>query len=113
MTLNVGVEGAETWMPAESDVSIRPGWYWSRNTNNRVKTVDQLLEIYYASVGHNTNLLLNFPVDKRGLVHENDAQRLRELSTILPRHFAMIWPAIGRQKPQTSAATMPNSRLAI
>jgi alpha-L-fucosidase len=86
-TLNAGIEGADTWMPAETDVSIRPGWYWTRDTDNRVKSVAELLEIYYASVGQNTNLLLNFPVDNRGLVHDNDARRIREVTTILEATF--------------------------
>jgi alpha-L-fucosidase len=87
-TLNVGIEGADTWMPAETDVSIRSDWYWSPATEARLRTVDQLLDIYYASVGRNTNLLLNFPVDNRGLVPEGDAQRLRDLTTTLRKVFA-------------------------
>ena len=86
-TLNVGIEGADTWMPAETDVSIRPGWYWTRATDGRVKSVDQLLDVYYASVGRNTNLVLNFPVDDRGLVPDGDAHRLREMATILKATF--------------------------
>ena len=81
--LNVGIEGADTWMPAETDVSIRPGWYWTSASDTKVKSADELLNIYYESVGRNTNLLLNFPVDSRGLVHENDANQLRQLATIL------------------------------
>lgn len=88
-TLNVGIEGAETWMPAETDVSIRPGWYWTQLTDDRVKSVDDLLRIYYASVGHNTNLLLNFPVDDRGLVPKADARQLRSLASILKSTFAV------------------------
>lgn len=87
-TLNVGIEGADTWMPAETDVSIRPGWYWARATDGRVKGVDELLDIYYASVGRNTNLVLNVPADARGLVPEGDARRLREMSTILKTTFS-------------------------
>jgi hypothetical protein len=75
-------------MPAETDVSIRPGWYWTRATDGQVKGVDELLDIYYASVGRNTNLLLNFPVDDRGLVPERDAHRLREVAAILKATFA-------------------------
>ena len=86
--LNVGIEGADTWFPAESDVSIRPGWYWTEESNSKVKSLGQLLDIYYASVGHNTNLLLNFPVDDRGLVHENDAAALREMTAVLRETFS-------------------------
>jgi alpha-L-fucosidase len=88
ITLNVGAEGADRWMPAETDVSIRPSWYWTRDGDDRVKSVDELLDIYYASVGRNTNLLLNFPVDDRGLVPEGDARRLRDVTTILRATFA-------------------------
>jgi alpha-L-fucosidase len=87
-TLNVGIEGADSWMPAETDVSIRSDWYWSPATEARVRSDRQLLDIYYASVGRNTNLLLNFPVDDRGLVPEPDAQQLRQLSTRIREIFA-------------------------
>ncbi|MGD9635420.1 MAG: alpha-L-fucosidase [Pirellulales bacterium] len=95
-TLNVGIEGAETWMPAETDVSIRPGWYWTRMTDDRVKSVDDLLDIYYASVGQNTNLLLNFPVDDRGLVPDADARQLRGLAKVLRSTFAVDHAQGGR-----------------
>ncbi|MFT7536705.1 MAG: alpha-L-fucosidase, partial [Hyphomicrobiaceae bacterium] len=86
--LNVGVEGADTWFPAETDVSIRSGWYWHPDSDDKVKSVDHLLDIYYRSVGHNTNLLLNFAVDRRGLVHENEAAALRTMTNILRATFA-------------------------
>ncbi|MEM9416722.1 MAG: PA14 domain-containing protein, partial [Planctomycetota bacterium] len=53
-----------------------------------VKSVDHLLDIYYNSVGHNTNLLLNFAIDNRGLVHENEAAALRQMTDILKATFA-------------------------
>ncbi len=81
--LNVGVEGADAWMPAETDVSIRPGWYWTKQSDSQVKSVEQLVRIHEQSVGRNTNLLLNFPVDRRGLVHEADAAALRGLAAVL------------------------------
>jgi alpha-L-fucosidase len=85
--LNTGDEHADVWFPAEADVSIRPGWYWRAETDDEVKTVDELLEIYYNSVGHNTNLLLNFAVDRRGLVHESEATALRGMTRILRATF--------------------------
>jgi alpha-L-fucosidase len=66
------------WYPAETDVSIRPGWFYHEGQNDKVKTPQQLLDIYFHSVGRNGVLLLNIPPDKRGLVHENDVQALRE-----------------------------------
>ncbi len=76
--LNVGDENGTSWLPAECDVSIRPGWFYHANEDDRVKSVEQLMNIYYGSVGRNANLLLNIGVDRRGLVNENDERRLME-----------------------------------
>jgi alpha-L-fucosidase len=65
------------WMPAECDVSIRPGWFWHESDNARVKTPDQLLDLYFHSVGRGAHLLLNVPPDRRGLLHESDLASLR------------------------------------
>lgn len=77
-SLNHGDEGGAHWVPAESDVSIRPGWFYSPETNDKVKTVSQLAEIYYASVGRNANLILNVPADRRGHIAPEDSTRLME-----------------------------------
>ncbi len=75
------------WVPAEADVSIRPGWFYHASEDNRVKSLDDLLEIYYASVGRGCNLLLNVPPDRRGLIHETDVARLMELRKVLALTF--------------------------
>ena len=64
------------WMPAECDVSIRPGWFWHEKENAAVKTPRQLMGLYLQSVGHGAALLLNLPPDRRGLIHERDAASL-------------------------------------
>jgi alpha-L-fucosidase len=76
--LNVGNENGTSWIPAECDVSIRPGWFYHAEEDAKLKTVDQLMNIYYGSVGRNCNLLLNIGVDRRGLVNEHDIARLME-----------------------------------
>ncbi len=73
-SLNQGDEGGAAWIPAECDVSIRPGWFHHDADLDRVKTPQQLFDLWERSVGHNANLLLNFPVDRRGLIHERDAE---------------------------------------
>jgi len=79
---------ALVWYPSEVDVSIRPGWFYHQDQDNRVKTPEKLVDIYYSSVGRNSVLLLNIPPDKRGLVHENDVRSLKGMRTILDRTFA-------------------------
>lgn len=75
------------WYPAETDVSIRPGWFYHAREDDKVKSVEQLLDIYFSSVGYNSVLLLNLPPDRRGLIHENDVQRLKELRKVLDAIF--------------------------
>ena len=66
------------WIPAEVDVSIRPGWFWKESENSAVKSVEQLADIWFSSVGRNALLLLNVPPDKRGRICEVDSLRLME-----------------------------------
>lgn len=85
--LNQGQVDGRKWVPGEADVSIRPGWFYSPSTNDEVKSVEQLLDIYYSSVGRNANLLLNVPVDRNGLIHPADSARLMELRAVLDETF--------------------------
>ena len=87
--LNEGVKGANTWAAAETDVSIRPGWFWRESENSRVKSLQHLLKIYYESVGRNSLLLLNVPPDTRGLIHEVDSARLMEFRAALDEIFSV------------------------
>jgi len=75
------------WYPAECDVSIRPGWFYHPQHDTRVKSLKHLVDIYFKSIGRNSVLLLNVPPDRRGLIHENDARRLRELRAYLDATF--------------------------
>ena len=77
-----GKENGTHWVAPEVDVSIRPGWYYHADQDNKVKSPDSLMKIYVASVGRNSNLLLNIPVDRRGLIHENDSASLMGFSMI-------------------------------
>ena len=73
--LNGGLENGNQWVFGEADVSIRPGWFYHTSQDSRVKTLSQLMDIYYKSVGRNGTLLLNFPVTPDGLIHPIDSAR--------------------------------------
>lgn len=75
------------WYPAEVNTSIRPGWFWHESENDLVKPLDRLIHIYLNSVGGNATFLLNIPPDRRGLFHERDVQRLKELGAFLESSF--------------------------
>ncbi|MBR1406412.1 MAG: alpha-L-fucosidase [Bacteroidales bacterium] len=87
-TLNRGNRHGQAWIPAETDVSIRPGWFWRESENGRVKSLQQLLQIYYESVGRNSLMLLNVPPDTLGRIYPADSARLREFRAALDRIFA-------------------------
>lgn len=75
------------WYPSEVDVSIRRGWFYHAEQDEQVKTLKQLVDIYYQSVGMNSVLLLNIPPDKRGLLHEIDVERINQLGQYINTTF--------------------------
>jgi len=86
--LNRGDRPGTHWVPAECDVSIRPGWFYHQHEDDQVKTAQQLVDLYYSSVGRGASFLLNLPPDRRGRIHENDARSLREFRRIIDATFA-------------------------
>ena len=95
------------WYPAETDVSIRPGWFYHAREDGKVKSVEQLVDIYFSSVGYNSVLLLNLPPDRRGLIHENDVQRLHEFRKVLDAIFAENLAAGTKAKASSVRANDP------
>jgi alpha-L-fucosidase len=89
---------ALAWYPAETDVSIRPGWFYHGNQDDEVKTPEKLVDIYFSSVGRNSVLLLNVPPNKRGLIHANDIRSMTEMKRILDTTFAVNLAAGARVK---------------
>src|SRR5687768_7268423 len=81
--LNTGSPDGNKWVPAEVDVSIRPGWFYHSKEDSLVKTPEKLFEIYLTSVGRGSTLLLNVPPDQRGLIHENDLKSLEGFKKIV------------------------------
>jgi alpha-L-fucosidase len=86
-TLNIGNINGKVWIPAECDVSIRPGWFYHTTEDDKVKTPKQLFDLYLKSVGRGANLLLNVPPDRRGLIHEKDSASLIGFRKLLNENF--------------------------
>ncbi len=73
--LHYGLEDGDSWVPGETNTSIRPGWFYHETENEHVKSLSKLMDTYYKSVGRNSTLLLNFPVAPNGRIHPNDSLR--------------------------------------
>ncbi len=106
-----GQEKGTHFIPTETDVSIRPGWFYHPSEDDEVKSVEQLWDIYCNSVGLNSNLLLNLPVDRRGLVHENDIASLQGLKSKIERVFETNLATMAQLKMESSSNVMDSSIL--
>jgi len=85
--LHFGLESGDSWVPAEVNTSIRPEWFYHPSEDNKVKTVPQLMDIYYHSIGRNGTLLLNFPIMPNGLIHKNDERAALEFAQVVKESF--------------------------
>ena len=105
--LQHGDPNGTVWRPAETDTSIRPGWFYHPAEDEKVKTVDQLTDIWFTSVGHNSKLLLNVPPTRDGLLHATDVARLAalraRLATLLGEDLASGRASRWRATGPTSA----------
>lgn len=102
-TLNIGQRDGAHWVPAECDVSIRPGWFYHASEDNQVRSPENLLDLYFQSVGRGASLLLNLPPNRRGLIHEHDVASLSGFRKRLTEIFAV-------DRAKTGRATASNLR---
>lgn len=86
-TLQQGNVFGRNWIPAECDVSIRPGWFWHANEDTLIKSPEHLFDLYLKSVGRGANLLLNVPPDNRGLIHGKDVEALMGFKKLRDENF--------------------------
>jgi alpha-L-fucosidase len=87
-TLNTGNVNGKYWIPAECDVSIRPGWFYHKTEDDKVKTPEQLFQLYLKSVGRGANLLLNVPPNANGLITKYDSVSLLQFKKLRDKNFA-------------------------
>lgn len=85
--LHYGLEDGDSWVPGETNTSIRPGWFYHESEDMQVKSLSKLMDTYYKSVGRNSTLLLNFPIAPNGRIHPNDSLRGLEFARAIGRTF--------------------------
>jgi alpha-L-fucosidase len=86
--LNAGCRTGSLWYPAECDVSIRPGWFYHQREDRLVRSPENLLDLYFHSVGRGASLLLNVPPDPRGRIHARDRSALLEFRRLRDQVFS-------------------------
>ena len=87
--LRYGVENGDSWVPGEVNTSIRPEWFYHPSEDNKVKTLPQLMDLYYNSFGRNGTLLLNFPIMPNGPIPEKDEKAALEFANAVKEVFAV------------------------
>ncbi len=110
--LGSGTRDGAQWVPAEADVSIRPGWYYHPEQNDQVRSAQNLINLYFQSVGRGASLNLGLPPDRRGQLHENDVTSLKKFGDWQKETFstnlafdATVMASNTRGNSQTYAAT--------
>jgi alpha-L-fucosidase len=101
-TLNHGNINGKNWIPAECDVSIRPGWFYHKEEDEKVKTPAELFQLYLKSVGRGANLLLNVPPDREGLIDAHDSAALVEFKQLRDKSFDN---PVADKKSKTASST--------
>jgi alpha-L-fucosidase len=108
-TLQRGNVNGKNWIPAECDVSIRPGWFYHSKEDDKVKSAEELFQLYLKSVGRGANFLLNVPPDRRGLINEHDSTALMGFHRLRKESFQknLALTAKGSLTSQTGTKSAP------
>lgn len=87
--LHYGVEDGNAWVPGEVNTSIRPEWFYHPGEDDKVKSVPELMDSYYHSIGRNATFLLNFPIMPNGLIHPADEEAALGMAAAIKESFAV------------------------
>jgi alpha-L-fucosidase len=110
-SLQQGDRDGTIWRPGETDVSIRPGWFYHPAEDTKVRSAENLVDLYFTSVGRNSKLLLNVPPTRDGLFHANDVASLQGMRTRLDAMFAQNLAARARPTFRVTTPTSAESTL--
>ena len=109
--LHYGLEDGDSWVPGETNTSIRPGWFYHETENEHVKSLSKLMDTYYKSVGRNSTLLLNFPVAPNGRIHPNDSLRGLAFKKMIDEVFRENLIEKGKVKVEKEVGTQAEGNL--
>ena len=104
--LHFGLEDGDSWVPGETNTSIRPGWFYHTTEDAHVKSLSKLMDTYYKSVGRNSTLLLNFPIMPNGRIHPTDSLRGIAFNKMIHEVFKKDLAKDGKKNVQSSIVTI-------
>ena len=104
--LHFGLEDGDSWVPGETNTSIRPGWFYHTTEDAHVKSLSKLMDTYYKSVGRNSTLLLNFPIMPNGRIHPTDSLRGIAFNKMIHEVFKKDLAEDGKKNVQSSIVTI-------
>jgi alpha-L-fucosidase len=110
-TLQQGNVNGKNWIPAECDVSIRPGWFYHAKEDQAVKSPEELFDLYLKSVGRGANFLLNVPPDRRGLINERDSLALMGFYMLRKESFQKNLALSGKGSLSSSSGMKGTTKL--
>lgn len=108
-----GQRDGQYWVPSECDVSLRPGWFWRASEDEKVKSLAQLQEIWYGSIGRGAMLLINVPPNADGLLSEPDVRRLAEFGAWQRKCEKRILRPEGFERQTTEVCPRTGQRIAV
>ena len=112
-SLQEGDRDGTVWRPGETDVSIRPGWFYHEPQDAQVRSPQNLVSLYFSSVGRNSKLLLNVPPTRGGTLHATDVAALEGMRARLDRIFADDLVARATTRWRVTSATTAVGELAL
>lgn len=111
LTAADGNPDGDRWLPNETDCRMRDTWFWNTHNANQVKSLDQLMDMYEASVGHGTVMLLNNTPDTTGLIPAPDVARAKEFGDEIKRRYGL--PIVSSQGRWQIVEAVPSSPATI
>ncbi len=115
--LRFGLEDGDSWVAAETNTSIRPGWFYHETENENVKSLSKLMDTYYKSVGRNSCLLLNFPIAPNGRIHPTDSLRglafKKMIDEVFGQNLASLPTPLAGERDPHSSSLIPHSSLVV
>jgi alpha-L-fucosidase len=99
------------YQPAETDTSIRDGWFYRDDSAQHVRSADEVFDIWERVTGGNSYLILNIPPNREGRFSDRDVETLKETGKRIRETYTvdLLAHASFNKQPQEIVITTPSS----